>query len=396
MPPVSGEFPRFFEQHARLPRGVDEPVDVSAWEAERLERVRSALPKSEGRAALAGQFAALVEGTAVVDPAPQEIEEGNADFDDDILEGLRAPNFIFEGAGSWEDGPIADATAAYKPWHFYGAGWGIDIYGDNFDLLVRDLHHSANKLRPKDNPYLSVHYVACRAFAAVVAHELFHFASEVAGTGLEALHRTSLVREHQLMRYDAPNPWTLGPLEELLATWAESEAELGEWRLAMAYQFLLDAAGRGYRDYGMARPPHQRDLMFRYLASDIRGGPVDAVTWPQLTQHDIDCVPIRWWGSQRFVGDLVRPREAPLEVTKFERYLRHHKIPIEAGGKHPHFRIGNRKCPYPTSKGSSKKVLPHSVLPSLSDALGFANPAQLRDAVRRKTVPPPALARAVL
>jgi hypothetical protein len=109
-----------------------------------------------------------------------------------------------------------------------------------------------------------------------------------------------------------------------------------------------------------------------------------------LSDEEIAAVPLVWRGDLGLASGFIRPREAPLEVSKFEKYLRQHKIAIEAGGKHPHFRIGDRKCPYPKSKGSGKKVLPHAVLSSVCDTLGFRNPAQLRDAVRRGS-PPPAL-----
>jgi hypothetical protein len=70
----------------------------------------------------------------------------------------------------------------------------------------------------------------------------------------------------------------VGPLEELRASWVESETEFGVSRLSAAYLVALAAAAPGYRDFPRAEDARVRALMYRQLVSDIANEPVDAFT----------------------------------------------------------------------------------------------------------------------
>jgi hypothetical protein len=390
-------FPGFFERHARLPTGVCDPTQRTEWE-EAHKRVDSPLERDVEGADAAGaldelQYEEYLDGVYAGEEAESDDSASSEDEDRDLiltLEGSGLPPWDISKDTRFRDKPIADVMAAYKPWHFYGSGWGIDFYGRVIDEFVVGIYTAANTAsKPKRS--VSLHQVARAVRESVFAHELFHMRCEVVATELEVLQHTSLFREHFLSRYVSPNDWTTGPLEELLATHCEWEVLMRrDPAVRVRYWEALEDAAPGYREYHKAQDLRERALMLRVLASDMANRPIPSLDWPELEMDEIRSVPIRWWGSTIFAGAFIK-REAPLDVTVFERYLRHHGISIEAGGKHPQFVIGARRCPYPKSKGR-KKVLPHTVLPSITRCLGFRTPSELRDAVRRKTVVPPALA----
>ena len=128
----------------------------------------------------------------------------------------RAPtpaNLVLEtGRFTATESPGVDAVAAYFPWHFFEASWGIRIYERPFYGFAADLASLAGHPLPTMLPIVLLE---------VLQHEWTHFAFEVAATEIEDVVDYPLYGSYSRTRYARPTDWSTGPLEEAVATWAE-------------------------------------------------------------------------------------------------------------------------------------------------------------------------------
>jgi hypothetical protein len=185
---VTARFPAFFEEHAYLPKGICDPLQRTEWELAHPDRATEAnrVPSSGLTAGDGLEYEEYVDG--VVDAAPPIETEGDEAkaYDTDRL--LTLADLGIETWDIQEDQrlhgrPLADVMAAYRPWHFHGAGWGIDFYGRAINEFIVGMHTAVNR-RGK---YKSLDVVAHHVRFAVLQHELFHMRSEIAATQLEVL-----------------------------------------------------------------------------------------------------------------------------------------------------------------------------------------------------------------
>jgi hypothetical protein len=107
-----------------------------------------------------------------------------------------------------------DAIAAYFPWHFHGERWGIRIYQSP---LLGFIDATASRAR------CTADEVAPFVTLQVLHHEWVHFAWEVSATELEDAAHTALYGSYSRYGFNRASEFSSGPLEELIATWAELE-----------------------------------------------------------------------------------------------------------------------------------------------------------------------------
>lgn len=243
-------FPRFFQDAAHLPPGVDAPHGLN--------------PDEEGALAGFDDRPRYDTGAWPIGPndrpaPPHWIFPELADDADDrvfdvsvpsldeiasreSLPGERIPDRP-SGVFGTSAMPDIDAVAFYAPWHFYGNDWGIYFTTGFADFLI-DIAHYANQPPSVVEPFVVYQ---------VLAHELTHFEFEVVATELEATLERSLYREYCLFRFALPTRWDASPLEEAVATWEEirfarRRSPPRPKGFSKAVRKVADLSPPGYRD----------------------------------------------------------------------------------------------------------------------------------------------------
>jgi hypothetical protein len=296
-------------------------------------------------------------------------------------------------SGSGEPaGATVDHLATYLPWHSYGDRWGIVIH---FQPFVREMFRLTAHASRLAGQAVEVGVVMRDLATVLMRHELFHLEVELMATHLEALHGRALYWEFSGSRSQRPNPWTTGVLEELLATWHETEVTFSLPEIAEAWFESLEVTPPGYRDWARADDLRERLLMLDRLASDVLGAPITTGPWIVPADDELASVPRRassdapeWFFDEIF----GRPRVAPIPVAEFVSWVRRHGeaagVEILNGGKHHKLKIpGRGSSPFSSSKRSGGKIIPHHELRSLARLLGFASASQLREAVTADAPP---------
>ena len=316
------------------------------------------------------------------------------------------PSFIGSFQEAWETGQSPattggmDTLAYYRAWHWFGnKEWGVVVCARPFILASVALTAA---LRKRPGRALHLVEVARDLYGMLVVHETFHLEVELAASHLETQLARSLYREHALSRFELPNPWTVGPLEELLATWHELAAVVRHKRVAAVWGSFTRSAPSGYCDFRKAKDPRTRELMFDQLAGDLAATPWG---WPSdlLEQDERAEVRVRINdGRFGFFFDHFLPKERAPTLThkQFDRWFAKNVVPLgggiteHGGGPHPkkvHV-PGQRTCGLSTSKRDGARIIPPNELRSLSQTLAFDNASALRRAVR-ENLPPEGLLR---
>jgi hypothetical protein len=141
-----------------------------------------------------------------------------------------------------------DAIALCRPWHFWGAFWGI-YFGA--ETLIEHTWEIA--FRAGASPDAVAPFVARQ----ILDHERAHFCVEVAATYMEDAARPGLYRPYMTRRFNtALPPFGIAPLEEAFATSREVRGRTfartlgapppGFWR---ATRDAALAASPGYADW---------------------------------------------------------------------------------------------------------------------------------------------------
>ena len=242
-----------------------------------------------------------------VDEPSGFVTEIDAPFPDEVLQGAGGdegptPSGMF----SEEESAGADAVAHYKPWHVWGAGWGVYFFAEPFRDFAASTAQLAGAAYEDVEPFV---------VRQTLEHELTHFEFEVIGTKLEAIHRTPLYRSYLLHRYSRPTRWTgppwargghPGPTEEALATWREVHySRRKKPKPPAGYQAaaskLADASPPGYNAWrcGDTGNPHLADLVSATVNSLILDAPVVAPLRHELSEEDFGDVPVYWRGDPR-------------------------------------------------------------------------------------------------
>ena len=294
------------------------------------------------------------------------VTEIDVPFPDDVGQGAGgdegpAPSGMFSEAES----AGADAIAHYKPWHVWGADWGIYFFAEPF----RDF--AASTARLAGAAYADVEPFVMRQ---ILEHELTHFEFEVIGTKLEGIYSTPLYRSYLVHRYSRPTRWTgrpwargrhPGPTEEALATWREVRySRRKKPKPPAGYQAavskLADASPAGYNAWrcGDTGNPHLANLVSATVSSLILDTPVVTPPTHELSEEDFGDVPVYWRGDPALIPasapakDFTRPSRrrlvAWLRTNKAEIY------PARGKGGHTRFTWRGRSGGFPAAATPSQ------------------------------------------
>jgi hypothetical protein len=201
----------------------------------------------------------------------------------------------------------AEVIAEYRPWHLYDEDWGIYVSEEALTAFAEELAQlTGTKLEQ----------LAPLALRGILAHEWTHFAFEVVGAEIgDALGRV-VYPSYFTDRFDDPDRrYSNGPVEEIVASWAEVE--------------YARNPSRGFR---RLRPPGYTRAVEHYLARCDPGysewyvmdNPADA---PMVVGRIASLIADRLMASYRWVPlrTMRRPRSlstGSVIRTAWERLVR--------------------------------------------------------------------------
>jgi hypothetical protein len=297
------------------------------------------------------------------------------------------------GTFSEEESAGADALAHYKPWHVWGADWGIYFFEEAFRDFAASTAQLAGVVYADVEPFV---------MRQILEHELTHFEFEVIGTKLEAICSTPLYRSYLVRRYSRPTRWTgapwarghqPGPTEEALATWREVHySRRKKPKPPAGYQAaaskLADASPPGYNAWrcGDTGNPHLANLVSASVCSLILDAPVVAPLTHELSDVDFGDVPVYWRGNPALIPasapakDFTRPSPKRLVA-----WLRTNKAEIHRGrgkGSHMRFEWRGRSGGFPTSRDP----VPKRPCEEIAAIFGFETPRDLYLAISANRV----------
>ena len=238
-------------------------------------------------------------------------------------------------------GRSADHVAVYRPWHFFGATWGIYLIGP---LLIQ--HTRAIAVQCGVSPS----EIAAAVRQQIIDHERAHATVEVAATLLEDARTTEAYRPYALTRFRtptsivSPHGGLVAPLEEAFATWREVRSRrlpdaCGKppapfWGATQAEALL---AGPGYMDWGTWS--HDPPAAARALMSLVADAPIASESWLSVDRAVLAQVPVYWVGvpaSARLFGGIPKSRGV-ITIPRLRRWLKGaHDGVLDTGGKGSH------------------------------------------------------------
>ena len=235
----------------------------------------------------------------------------------------------------------ADYIAAYRPWHFFGATWGIYLVGH---MLIQHTQAIAAQcgVFPSE--------IAPAIRQQIIDHERAHATLEVAATLLEDARASEAYRPYALTRFHAPpsiiNPHggPVTPLEEAFATWREVRGRrlphaCGKpparfWDATRAEALL---AGPGYEDWSTWG--HDPENAARALMSLVADAPIVSESWLSVDRAVLSQVPVYWVGdpgSASLFGGIPKSRGV-ITIPRLRRWLKRvHGGALVEGGKGSH------------------------------------------------------------
>jgi hypothetical protein len=312
------------------------------------------------------------------------VTEIDVPFPEDVGEGAGGDEGPSPSGMFSEDGSAgADAIAHYKPWHVWGADWGIYFFAEPFRDFVASTACLSGSTFMQLEPFV---------MRQLMEHELTHFEYEVLGTKLEAVYEQPLYRSYLFDRYSRATRWTgrpwardsrQGPLEEAVATWREVRYSRGRKPVPPSgYQSatskLADAAPPGYNAWRCADSgnEHLAGIVTAAVASLIADAPQPVPPDVSLSEEDLGDVPVYWRGDPSLIPasapakDFTRPTPKRLEA-----WLKRNKAEIQRDrGKGSHVRFTWRGQAGGFS--TSRDPVPKAPCEEISTLFGFSS---LRD-----------------
>lgn len=232
----------------------------------------------------------------------------------------------FFDAARWidrEDDDWTDAVAAYRPWHTHHHRWGIVVNAWQLGAFTGAVAQAARVRPARLAPFV---------LRQVLAHEHVHFSFELAATEIEDLLGEPRYVHYATGRYELPNRWTPGPLEEVVATWAESTYAAGlptggSGAPPKGYRRAIEqvnaGAPPGYADFGLMADARRAERIVADVAGLIADREVwSGRWWPRATAEDCAQVPLYWLGLEEWqplfgIGKSV----SPPSMRDFEHWL---------------------------------------------------------------------------
>jgi hypothetical protein len=242
-------------------------------------------------------------------------------------------------------GIATDALALYRPWHFWGRRWGIYLNAPALERYVHSLEADGAGPAPAIAPF---------ALRTVIDHELAHFSVEVGATLLEAARQQPCYRDYILLRFGAPNPIGVAPLEEAYASWREARSRritgLGTppGGFLPAVRRNLAACGPGYGDWKRFQSDGP-DARIELLAL-VAGARIVGDDWFEsaFIKGRPSQVPLRWVGDPallQFFGALPKSMgQIPIKRLRawLSRSLKATEVPSAGKGSHEKWRVPGR------------------------------------------------------
>lgn len=222
----------------------------------------------------------------------------------------------------WDDKWV-DAIAAYRPWHAFRSIWGIVINEYELGCFAAAIAEEAKAHPARVAPFV---------LRQVLAHEFVHFGFEVAATEIQDLLGEPLYLAYLHQRFGAPNRWSTGPLEEIVATWSESlfardPAPPGLGRKPRGYASAVTRVNRGapdgYCDFELMAHPRRGER----IVADVAGLIADRDLWnprwwPRVGPDDTAQVPLYWQGDPGMLELFgVGKQIGPIAIRTFEKWL---------------------------------------------------------------------------
>jgi hypothetical protein len=215
----------------------------------------------------------------------------------------------------------ADVIAVYRPWHQHGEDWGIYFNDVALTVFAAELARLTGT---------EIGRLAPLVVRQVLEHECTHFAFEVAGTEISDALSQNVYPDYVKRRFNAATT-PIGPLEEVVASWAEVQFARNPPRgfrslrprgYAFAVQYLLDLAPDGYRDW-REMETHPVEIVSG-IATLIADRDMSTYRWGVVTDEERAQVPVY------FVGDPKRMRAfgalpktiGPPTIKRFVKWLR--------------------------------------------------------------------------
>ncbi len=250
----------------------------------------------------------------------------------------------------------ADAVAVYRPWHFWGAEWGIYVSESGLSTYATGIAAELGEDPARIAPFV---------YRGLVRHELAHFAAEVAGTEIEDLLSREVFVEYKLSRFYSPrNSAGVAPLEEAVANFMELQfaRHSSPTRIYKppGYSKALAAysrrCGPGYRDFDICSAEGAFERVVADLASLIAGQRMLTGRWMQTMPLEQAQVPQYWIGDPAAALSVgaASKTAGPPTILRFEKWVR--KIGgecLNARGDHKKARIPRVAVPihYDTGAG---------------------------------------------
>jgi hypothetical protein len=235
----------------------------------------------------------------------------------------------------------ADHVAVYRPWHFYGATWGIYLIDHTLIQHTRAIAVQCG---------VSPSEIAAAVRQQIIDHERAHATVEVAATLLEDARTTEAYRPYALTRFHTPTSivkaggGVVVPLEEAFATWREVRSRrlpdacgkppIPFWSATQAQARL---AGAGYMDWDTWG--HDPAAAARALMSLVADATIASESWLSVDRAVLAQVPVYWVGdpaSARLFGGIPKSRGL-ITIPRLRRWLaRAHNGVLVTGGKGSH------------------------------------------------------------
>lgn len=249
---------------------------------------------------------------------------------------------FFNEKSRWRGRLSADAIAVYRPRHLHGDHWGIYISAEALTVFTGGLSRCTGA--PLGN-------LAPFALRQILAHEATHFAFEVAATEVEDVLDRLVYPGYVLHRFSTHSSWSQGPVEEIVASWAEVEfarrlphgfQKLRPSNYRRAVQHLLSLSPPGYSEWHLMTDWGTATEIIAEVMSLIAEKSMHTHRWTEMDARETAQVPVYWVGDPATAAAFGGfPKSAgPPSIRRLEKWLTSvlRARPLKGRGKGSHRR----------------------------------------------------------
>ncbi|MGK2932076.1 MAG: hypothetical protein ACSLFD_04820 [Solirubrobacterales bacterium] len=256
-----------------------------------------------------------------------------------------------------------DVVAFYAPYHRHGHDFGIYFCFEPFASLV---HLMSSRTAVSENFAATWDIL----HDAVLTHERFHFAVELAATHAEVTTGAPTLYDARLRRYRSTSGLRrAGQVEEAIATADEVIAARRRSPGLAGELELLSIDVAGYGDFGSYISRKLRAGGQQQIVEDLLGA---ATSGELLARHIarpyFESVPEHWLIPRSLSVELrdLLPRTFPLPISKVLAHARRHGADVQQRTKHQAIVVPGKPRPVTISKNWGKEI-PRDFIRSLAD-----------------------------